>query len=61
VRSATKYRSSSSTDQWHLARPDRSSLEKAQHGGPGIGEQFSKGQTSVQPGLNGGDNAPLFR
>src|SRR6516162_7948053 len=37
ARSATKPRSSSSTDQRHSARPDRSWLEKAQHSGPRIG------------------------
>jgi hypothetical protein len=37
ARSATKSRSSSSTDQRHSARPDRATLEKAQHGGPTMG------------------------
>src|SRR6516164_6731308 len=41
ARSATKPRSSSSTDQRHSARPDRSWLEKAQHSGPRIGSSSS--------------------
>src|SRR6516225_584411 len=48
ARSATKPRSSSSTDQRHSARPDRSWLEKAQHSGPRIGSS----SMPVEPWLN---------
>jgi putative transposase len=43
ARSATKSRSNSSTDQRHSARPDRATLEKAQHGGPGLGAAIAAG------------------
>jgi putative transposase len=49
-RSATKSRSSSSTDQRHSARPDRATLEKAQHGGPRIGSGSIERQAPIAAG-----------
>jgi hypothetical protein len=55
-RSATKSRSSSSTDQRHSARPDRATLEKAQHGGPRIGSGSIERQNSNRRWIKTGGN-----
>ena len=63
TRSATKSRSSSSTDQRHSARPDRATLEKAQHGGPRIGSgsalASTLGVSGPKRGSTPGRSAPF--
>ena len=66
ARSATKPRSSSSTDQRPSARPDRNTLEKAQPGGPRLGavqkpENSSLRRSKVRSHSNFGPTQPMTR